>query len=208
MLDNRTPAEISAASVEAMKRIRMFEHEFKEKTKEFDNGLDAARTLSREAIYKILFISASIVGFSATIQSITGLNIDTDSSLLKLSWILFLAVIVVGPLMNIIEGRIKYLIVWRGLQMQELDWKDELDLWQKFQAVMVILYSLLVSPRNLLFCRIYKSKARQKLRARQNGFVIAKSNLFINFILFLEIVFVVLFIAALVILIQSIKGLR
>jgi len=198
-------AENQATAYEAaMKQLKQFEHELNERFKEFDAGLGTARIISREAVYKLVFLSASIVGFSATIQSIEGLSLNTDQRLLKLSWVFFLTVLLIGPLMNFIEARAKYTIAWRGFQAQEHDWRQMLNSKQKLQALTVLMYSVIISPRSLLLCRIYTNKTKKKLRARQNGMTVAVANLFINFVLFLEVIFIITFIAALVVLTLSV----
>jgi hypothetical protein len=199
------PAQYAAAHEQAMRRIKEFEYEYKEKFKDFDTGLEAARSISREAIYKIVLLSASIVGFSATVQSIEGLSLNTHPGLLRIAWILFIATIVTGPLVNLIEARTKYVITWRSFQVQEADWKHDLNLWRKAQAVLVLLYSMAILPRSLLLCRIYEDGDTKKLRARQNGMVVTLANLFINLVLLMEVLFIALFIAALVVLVLSVR---
>jgi hypothetical protein len=199
-----TPGEYSAAYTDAMKRLREFEHEFKEKIQELDLGLSSARAISREATQRMVLLSASIVGFSATVQSIEGLKLNTDTHLLKVSWALFLVAIVLGPMMSIIEARASYTITWRSFQVQEQDWRTSLGFWRKAQALLVLFYSVAWSPRNLILCRIYKNENEKKLKARQNGMTVALANLFINLVLFLEIIFVAVFIAALIILVLSV----
>jgi hypothetical protein len=199
------PAQFAAAQIHAMHEHEKFMHDFKQKMKDFDEGLKTARSVSREAIYKIVLLSGSIVGFSATIQSIQNLKISTNIEILRVSWILFLVVVALGPLMNIIESRVAYIIVWRGLQPQKTDWKHLLRLRGKISVFLTLLYSLAFSPRNLIFCRQYKNESIADLRQRQNGMMIATANLLINFVLFLESVFLLLFFAALVCLVLSVS---
>ena len=198
------PAQFAAAQIHAMREHEKFMHNFRQKMKDFDEGLKTARSISREAIYKVVLLSGSIVGFSATIQSIQNLKLTTNIHTLRISWILFLTVIALGPLMNIIESRVAYIIVWRRLQPQKVDWKQRLRLREKIVAIAALLYSIAISPRNLIFCREYKSDAAITLNQRQNGMTIAIANLLINFVLFLESIFLLLFLGALVCLVLSV----
>jgi hypothetical protein len=59
---------------------------------------EAARAVSRDAIFRITLLSASIVAFSATLLSIDQFDLAGDRSLLGLSWCLFAAVVILGPL--------------------------------------------------------------------------------------------------------------
>jgi len=80
--------------------------------------MESSRAVNRDVIYRVVLLSASIVGFSATLLSIKTLKLNVDSGLLELSWILFAAVILIGPLSIFVESRARYAITWRSIQPQ------------------------------------------------------------------------------------------
>ena len=77
-------------------------------------GMERARAVSREAIFRVALLSASIVAFSATLLSIEQLDVIADRDLLAVSWALFAGVVVLGPLSVALEARAKYLVEWRS----------------------------------------------------------------------------------------------
>jgi hypothetical protein len=76
-----------------------------ERVQKMSDELEQVRAVSREAIYRVTILSASIVAFSATLLSIKQLHLDVDEGLLAASWCLFAAVVVVGPASVALEAR-------------------------------------------------------------------------------------------------------
>ena len=85
---------------------------------QFDADLEGARSVSREAIFRITLLSASIVAFSATLLSIKQIDLQADRGKLGAAWALFAAVVVLGPLSIGLEARAKFVVAWRSFQPQ------------------------------------------------------------------------------------------
>jgi hypothetical protein len=60
-------------------------------------------------------LSAGIVGFSATLLSIENLDLNVDTGLHRLGWILFAIVVFVGAISVFLESRARYAVTWRRL---------------------------------------------------------------------------------------------
>jgi hypothetical protein len=114
---------------------------------------EAARTISRDAILRVTLLSASIVAFSATLLSIDQIDLDADQSLLGVSWSLFAAVVILGPLSVAIEARAQFVVAWRASQPQHFDGERRPTLFERLQLLAIALYSLTLRPRSLFFAR-------------------------------------------------------
>lgn len=174
--------------------------------KEFDIELDYARSISRNAVYRIVYVSGAIVGFSVTIASTKETTSLVNQFWLAMAWVAFIAVAGLGLTLNIVEARVKYVLAWRRIQPMKADYKTSLRLRDKTVAFLVFLYALLISPRSLFLCRDYSgyTKDLKEKRERQNAVTVSLANLMFNVQLFLESVFVGLFIFALIILVLSV----
>jgi hypothetical protein len=67
--------------------------------------MELAQTVFRDVIFRLVLLSATLVGFSATLLSIEQLDFNVDRDLLRASWLLFAAVIFLGPLLVYVETR-------------------------------------------------------------------------------------------------------
>jgi len=176
--------------------------DFEQKMEKFDSDLESARKIARETMAKIVILSTSIIGFSVTLLSVKQLDLQIGTRGLKLSWLLFTATIALGLLIPFVESRAKYVIYWRGLQHQE--WERTLTFWDKLKIVVVIFYSVLIGPRNLIYCKIYKDEAIRNKNAHRNAQVIHWTNKVISLMLATEILFILLFVGALSVLLYSV----
>lgn len=166
------PEEFSKIAEAQKAKLDKITSDFKSSMKELDNDLEkqflkfdreteAARVISRDALYKMVLLETSIVAFSVTLLSVASLRINPDLGSLKISWIIFLGSIIFWLLSLFIESRAKFTISWRNLQVSEYDKKDYS--WTDHLKVMgVALYSLFVSPRNLIFCTWRKNTDEYK----------------------------------------------
>jgi hypothetical protein len=94
--------------------------------------------VSRDAIYRVSVLSASIVAFSATLLSIKQLHLSVNESLLAASWCLFAAVVVIGPTSVAVEARARYVITWRSRQPQDFDAERKLTRLERLQLLGVL----------------------------------------------------------------------
>jgi hypothetical protein len=125
-----------------------------ERYERFDQEIEQARAISRDAIYRATLLSASVVAFSATLLSIDQLDVKADQSLLGASWSLFACVVVLGPLSVALEARAQLVVTWRSLQPQDFDQLDRKPtLLERLKLYGVLLYSLALRPRNLIYAR-------------------------------------------------------
>jgi hypothetical protein len=107
----------------------------------FDRDLEQARSVSRDAIYRVSVLSASIVAFSATLLSIKQLHLSQrEPARCKLV-----------PLRSrsgdrtdsvALEARARYVITWRSLQPQDFDAERKLTRLERLQLLGVLLYSV------------------------------------------------------------------
>lgn len=127
---------------------------FQERYARFDEQIERARSLSREAIYRTSVLSASIVAFSATVVSIKQLHLNANETLLGTSWCLFAAVVVFGPLSLALEARAQFVVTWRANQPQDFTkLQRKPTAKEKAKLLLVLAYSLVLRPRNLIYAR-------------------------------------------------------
>jgi hypothetical protein len=137
------------------KTLAKQEAEFEKMLAKYDvmaSQMEATRTIGREAIYRVVVLSAVIVGFSTTLLSIEDLNFTVRTELLRAGWIMFAIVVVLGPFMVFLESRAQYAITWRSAQAQDFE-RREPTRREQAQVFGLVLYTVLVRPRNLIFVR-------------------------------------------------------
>lgn len=209
-MTNQSLSDLMKEQRESWDRLRK-EHEeqnakfmldFENKMEKFDRDLENARRIARDTMAKIVILSTSIIGFSVTLLSIEQLDLQITVSGLKLSWLLLTITIALGLLIPFLESRARYVIYWRGLQHQE--WDRNLSRWDNFKVVLVIAYSVLLGPRNLIYCKIYKDEAVRNKNAHRNAQVINWTNKVINLVLASELLFIITFVSALTMLLYSV----
>jgi len=130
-----------------------FMDEFNRDMEKFDRDLERVRALSRDAIFRVTVLSASIVAFSATVLSIRQLHLNVDKGLLGASWCLFAAAVVLGPATVALEARAQLIITWRARQPQHHDMDRALTLGERLQLSCVLLYGITIRPRSLFYAR-------------------------------------------------------
>lgn len=116
--------------------------------------MEGARRISRDAIFKVGLLSASIVAFSATLLSIEQIDLNADQTLLAVSWCLFAGVVVIGPTSVALEARAQYLVAWRSIQPQDFDAERKPTRAERAKLYGVIAYSVAIRPRNLIYARL------------------------------------------------------
>jgi hypothetical protein len=163
--------------------------------------MEEARAVSREVIFRVVVLSSAIVAFSATLLSIDTLSIDVNRSMLRVAWLLFAVVVAIGPISVFLESRAKYAVTWRAKQAMEFD-QPAATRSEHLKIVAVLLYTVLVRPRNLIFVR--HSDYGDKRKAWLNGVVVQRLHTVWDFGLALELAFWAAFVAALVVLIVSV----
>lgn len=176
--------------------------DFEQKMEKFDRDLEGARKIARETMSRIVVLATTIIGFSVTLLSVEQLSLQISERGLRTAWLLLTATIALGLLIPYLEGRSKYVIHWRGLQHQE--WEGKLSIWEKIKVSGVVAYSLFIGPRNLIYCKVYEEEAVKKKNARKNALAIHYTNKVINLMLFAELLFIVVFVAALAVLLYSV----
>lgn len=170
----------------------------------FDRELEQARSVSRDAIYRVSVLSASIVAFSATLLSIKQLHLSVNESLLAASWCLFAAVVVIGPTSVALEARARYVITWRSLQPQDFDAERKLTRLERLQLLGVLLYSVALRPRSLFYARDTDYNATQPTQGMWMNFRMVLALQFVwDIALALEIVLWAVFSAAVIVLIAA-----
>ncbi len=117
----------------------------------FDKDIENSRIISRGALYKLSLLSTSIIAFSVTLTSLSADKLRVNIEDLKTSWITFLFSIIFTYFSLFLESRIKFCITWRSLQVREFDKKD-FAFPDHLKVIFVALYSVIISPRNLIFC--------------------------------------------------------
>ncbi|MEK7518625.1 MAG: hypothetical protein AAB549_01760, partial [Patescibacteria group bacterium] len=153
--------------------------------KRFDEGVDKGSALSRGALYKIVFLSASIVGFSVSLFSIDVIAKHINIAVVQQAWKVFITTIILGFIILFSEGRIIYAKAWKGLQPQQHPRKNESTFKEYSMAVMVVLLTL-IYPTNLLFNRPYNEEPEKTYKERVNGLVVRNLARINNFLPFLE----------------------
>jgi hypothetical protein len=167
--------------------------------------MEEARVAGRDSIYRVALLSATIVGFSATLLSIKSVSERVDLSLLRASWFLFASVVALGPVLIYLEAKAKYAISWRALQQMNFDPRT-LSFWDgvKFQAVLA--YTVVVRPRNLIYASDtdFDDEETGAKAAWLNARMIQKLHVVLDAAVAMEIIFWPLFIAALVVLVLAV----
>jgi len=126
---------------------------FNRDMEKFDRDLERVRSLSRDAIYRVTVLSASIVAFSATVLSVRQLHLNADTGLLGASWCLFAAAVVLGPALVALEARTQFIITWRARQPQDFNTERRLTFRERVQLFFVLLYAITIRPRSLFYAR-------------------------------------------------------
>ncbi len=146
--------------------------QLQEKHRELENNLRAARQISRNTIYRIVLLSAGIVGFSVSLFSIPALQQSLDLNIIKYSWYAFLVVIIFGILTLLAEGRIRFATAWKSNQISL--WVDKLSDYSarhQVYATLIVAWSLFY-PANLTFNKIKAEQERAKFEQTVNGLVV------------------------------------
>lgn len=144
-------ARLEKISSDFKNSMKEQDDDLEKKFAKFDRETEAARIISRDALYKMVILETSIIAFSVTLLSVAALRINPDLHSLKISWVVFLVSIIFWLSSLFIESRAKFTISWRSLQVSEYNKKDYN--WVDHLKVMgVAMYSLFISPRNLIFC--------------------------------------------------------
>ena len=175
-----------------------------EKFKEFDKKIDASRESSRSVIYKIIILSASIVGFSVSLFSVPALQSSLNIDKLRLSWYFFLSTIILGFLFLLSEPRINYAKTWKGEQPKKFpdDLKFNYTYKEQFIALLIILVSL-IHPSNLIYNRIYKKAEEKEFKEKMNFLVVHWLARIGSALIILENVIFILFTISLILLVFS-----
>jgi hypothetical protein len=170
---------------------------------EFNKTLNYAREISRSAIYKIIILSASIVGFSVSLFSIPVMQSNLDLNILRYSWYFFLATIIIGFFILIFEGRIKYAIAWKGFQPSNCPQTyKEYFFKEKLYASLIVILSLFY-PANLISNKVYEKDEDRIFNERVNGLVVNKLAWTAHILIFIENILFIIFIWGLIFLISS-----
>jgi hypothetical protein len=137
--------------------IDRLEAENRVRRQKFEDDLDRwqeeARSVGRDALYRITALSASVVAFSATVLSINELDIDANEGALAASWCLFAAVVIFAPAVIALEARAKFVVAWRSWQPQHFDGERRPTTSERLKLYAVAAYSLALRPRNLIYAR-------------------------------------------------------
>lgn len=170
--------------------------------KDFDSKLHFARYISRDAITKIVLLSAGIVGFSVSLFSIPVIGTNLKLQYVRLSWYALVGVIVLGFLLLLLEGRIEHAVTWKNFQLSQYPENHKYSFKQKFFANLLFIITI-AYPKNLLFNRPYSHEGEKKFKETTNSLLVhylARSRGFLDV---LENIIILLFIAALILLIIS-----
>lgn len=166
---------------------------------------EAARAVSRDAIFRITLLSASIVAFSATLLSIDQFDLDGDRSLLGLSWCLFAAVVILGPLSVALEARARFVVAWRALQPQDFDRDRRPTATERLRLSAIALYSLTLRPRSLFYARDTDYNANQPTQGMWMNFrMVLLLHQVVDLAMALEIVVWGLFSSAVIVLLVAV----
>lgn len=120
---------------------------------DLDRWMDEARSVGRDALYRITALSAAIVAFSATLLSIEELDLSANEGALAASWCLFAAVVILAPAAVALEARAKFVVAWRSRQPQDFDDDRRPTKRERLKLYGVAAYSLTLRPRNLIYAR-------------------------------------------------------
>lgn len=120
---------------------------------DLDRWTEEARSVGRDALYRITALSASIVAFSATLVSIQQLHIRANETTLAASWCLFAAVVILAPATVWLEARTEFVVAWRARQPQDFDGERRPTMKERLKLYGVAAYSVALRPRNLIYAR-------------------------------------------------------
>ncbi|MCL5985706.1 MAG: hypothetical protein M1371_03975 [Actinobacteria bacterium] len=176
----------------------------KEKFDKFGSEILYARKISRNTLFRIIIFSASIIGFSATIFSIPIIQPSLKLNILQYSWYIFLAEIVLGFLILMLEGRIKFAITWKNFQLSKYGYPYKYSNKDNLIAFFIALLSLL-HPANLIFNKAYENAKEKEFKQRVNGLVVIKLADWLHRLIIFENLFFILFVCGLVLLVLSFK---
>jgi len=187
-----------------MNNLKDSQQDWEKKLNEFDKGLAYSRQISRSAIYRIIILSASIVGFSLSLVSISALQLRLNLRLLSYCWYFFLATIALGFLIVMFEGRVKYANTWKSFQLSQFSQTHNYYFRENFLAWIITIFTLLY-PANLLFNKQYKDKNKKEFKERVNGLVVMKLAFVEHLLIFFENILFILFVCGLILLVSSFK---
>jgi len=174
----------------------------KEKFDKFDEGVESSRKISRDTIFRLIILSASIVGFSVSLFSIPQFQSTLDVYILKYSWYCFLGVIILGFFVLFFEGRVKHAITWKGFQLSQHPEQKDDTLKERIFAFIITTITLFY-PTNLLFNYHYTSDDERNFKERVNGLVVRSLARIKHELIFLENFVLPLFISGLILLVLS-----
>ncbi|HEU0050773.1 MAG TPA: hypothetical protein VFQ60_01820 [Patescibacteria group bacterium] len=190
-----------------------FMQELEAKFDKLDRQEKDARALSRDTVYKIVLLSASIIGFSASLISIKGLSERINMVRLYNAWELLLGTIIVGFVLLFVEARINHAIARRYFiqdlgelgkdgyneTIRSVSWKRWVKVWCGF------LLSIF-TPQNLLFNKTQEDPNKKRNDAILSHLLLIRLASFGRiFVFWMENVFFALFIISLFFLIGSVQ---
>ncbi|MFH1189054.1 MAG: hypothetical protein V1652_04405 [bacterium] len=185
-----------------LENARRDEERRSQRFKDFDSKLHFARQISRDAITKIVLLAAGIVGFSVSLFSIPVIGTNLNLQYVRLSWYALVGVIALGYIILLLEGRIEHAVTWKNFQLSQYPEDHKYTFKQKFYASMLFLVTI-VYPKNLFFNRPYSREPEKTFKETTNSLLVhylARSRGFLDII---ENLTIILFIAALILLILS-----
>lgn len=181
-----------------------FMEKFDRDMEKFDRELERVRALSRDAIFRVTVLSASIVAFSATVLSIRQLHLNVGKGLLGASWCLFAAAVVLGPATVALEARAQLIFTWRSRNPQRPDMERKLTLAEGLQLFFVLLYGITLRPRSLFYARNTDYDAETPTQGMwMNARAIQAMHLVMDIALALEVVVWIVFSAAMVVMVLA-----
>lgn len=176
---------------------------WQERHMRFDLHMNSARDLSRNALKSLIAFSASVIGFSVSLFSISSIRPTLNLTLVRLSWWLFLIVIMLSFFVLIAEGRVKLGKAWKGFQisnyrtrMNDYSRKEKLFAW-------IITLVTLFDPVNLLFNKNYLREEETKRKSFINGLVVHRLARVERLLFFFENAIFFIFVVALLLLVAS-----
>lgn len=167
-------------------------------------NIDAARKLSRDAINKIVLLSAGTLSFSVTL--FTAFSEKIDVTRVRWSWYALLATVIVGYSSLLLQGRLAYAKEWK---MSNIVWTEGTPKKYPFYywpvTVPFALFSVIV-PANMIFNKVEeKSWFSSAFREKVNHYVVHELAWFEHRVPLLENICILTFIAGLVLLVTSVK---
>lgn len=176
--------------------------DWKEEWDRFDSKIESSRRVSRSALSRLIFLSASIIGFSVSLFSIPILQPSLNINIIKYSWYSFVGAIILGFFILMWEGRIKYGKTWKSFQVSQFPDTNNYSFKEKLYSSLIAIISLFY-PANLLFNKIYKNDVEKKFKETVNGLVVQKLAKIEHHLIFFENIVFILFICGIVLLIMS-----